>query len=64
MGEAENGDRFDVTNPATGEVVGSVPNGTAEDVQAAIDAAAAAFDGVERDRRRSSARASCAAPPT
>ncbi len=41
--EASNGGRFDVTNPATGEVVGSAPNGTAEDVRAAIDAAAAAL---------------------
>ena len=41
--EAESGDRFDVTNPATGEVVGSVPNGSVEDVQAAIDAAAEAL---------------------
>jgi succinate-semialdehyde dehydrogenase/glutarate-semialdehyde dehydrogenase len=41
--EATGGDRFDVTNPATGEVVGSVPDGTAADVAAAIDAAAAAL---------------------
>ncbi|MDX6470688.1 MAG: succinate-semialdehyde dehydrogenase / glutarate-semialdehyde dehydrogenase [Gaiellaceae bacterium] len=37
--------RFAVTNPATGEVVGSVPNATQADVTAAIDAAAEAFDG-------------------
>jgi succinate-semialdehyde dehydrogenase/glutarate-semialdehyde dehydrogenase len=42
--EAEGDERFDVTNPATGEVVGSVPNGTAEDVSAAIDAAAGALE--------------------
>jgi len=30
--EAAAGDRFDVTDPATGEVVGSVPNATADDV--------------------------------
>jgi succinate-semialdehyde dehydrogenase/glutarate-semialdehyde dehydrogenase len=41
---AEDGKRFDVTNPATGDVVGSTPNGSAGDVQAAIDAAAAALD--------------------
>ena len=41
---AEDGKRFDVTNPATGDVVGSIPNGSAGDVQAAIDAAAAALD--------------------
>jgi len=42
--ESRHGNRFDVTNPANGEVVGSVPDGTADDVSAAIDAAAAAFD--------------------
>jgi succinate-semialdehyde dehydrogenase / glutarate-semialdehyde dehydrogenase len=39
------GDTFDVLNPASGEVVGSVPNGSAADVEAAIDAASAAFEG-------------------
>jgi succinate-semialdehyde dehydrogenase / glutarate-semialdehyde dehydrogenase len=43
--EAGSGERFDVTNPATGEVVGSVPDGSAEDVSAAIDAAAEALEG-------------------
>jgi succinate-semialdehyde dehydrogenase/glutarate-semialdehyde dehydrogenase len=43
--EAEAGARFDVTNPATGEVVGSMPDGTAADVAAAIHAAAAALEG-------------------
>ncbi len=38
-------ERFDVTNPATGEIVGSMPDGAQEDVQAAIDAAAGALDG-------------------
>ena len=33
------GGRFDVTNPATGEVVGTAVNATAEDVTRAIDAA-------------------------
>jgi succinate-semialdehyde dehydrogenase/glutarate-semialdehyde dehydrogenase len=42
--EAETAERFDVTNPATGEVVGSVPNGSEADVRAAIDAAADALD--------------------
>jgi len=42
--EAAAGDRFDVTDPATGEVVGSVSNATADDVAAAIDAAAQAFE--------------------
>ncbi|MBT2570474.1 NAD-dependent succinate-semialdehyde dehydrogenase [Planococcus sp. ISL-110] len=40
----ETGDgKIEVTNPATGEVVGSVPNGGAEEATAAIEAAAAAF---------------------
>jgi succinate-semialdehyde dehydrogenase/glutarate-semialdehyde dehydrogenase len=42
--EAAGGERFDVTNPATGEVVGTVPNGDAADVTAAIDAASRALD--------------------
>ena len=37
-GESEGG-RFDVTNPATGEVVGTAVNATADDVTRAIDAA-------------------------
>ena len=43
--EAAEGGRFDVTDPATGELVGSVPNAGEEDVQAAIDAAAGALEG-------------------
>ena len=43
-GDATSGARFDVTNPANGEVVGTVPNGTVDDVQRAIDAAAAALE--------------------
>lgn len=41
--ESAGEERFDVTNPATGEVVGSVPDGTPEDATAAIDAASAAL---------------------
>ena len=43
--DATGGVRFDVTDPATGNKVGSMPNGTEADVQAAIDAAAAALPG-------------------
>jgi succinate-semialdehyde dehydrogenase / glutarate-semialdehyde dehydrogenase len=43
--EAESDERFEVTNPATGDIVGSVPNASAADVGAAIDAAADALDG-------------------
>jgi succinate-semialdehyde dehydrogenase / glutarate-semialdehyde dehydrogenase len=41
--EATGGTRFDVTDPATGDVVGSVPDAGQEDVRAAVDAASAAF---------------------
>jgi succinate-semialdehyde dehydrogenase/glutarate-semialdehyde dehydrogenase len=43
--DAESGDRFDVTNPATGEIVGTVPDASEGDVRAAIDAAAEALEG-------------------
>ncbi len=42
--EGAGGKRFDVTDPASGEVVGSVPNADQDDVRAAIDAAAGALD--------------------
>ena len=34
---------LDVLNPATGEVIAKAPSGSATDVAAAVDAAAAAF---------------------
>ena len=37
--EANDGSRFDVTNPATGEVIASVPDMGAEETRAAIEAA-------------------------
>ena len=43
--EATGSGRFDVTNPANGEVVGSTPDATADDVRAAINAAADALEG-------------------
>ena len=43
--EAGSGGRFDVTNPVDGSIVGSVPDAGEADVRAAVDAAAAAFDG-------------------
>lgn len=43
--EAIGGGTFEVTNPATGEVVGEVPDGGADDARAAISAAAAAQSG-------------------
>ncbi len=41
--EAAGGGRFDVTDPATGDLVGTVPDAGESDVRAAIDAAAAAL---------------------
>ncbi|MEZ5341104.1 MAG: aldehyde dehydrogenase family protein [Acidimicrobiales bacterium] len=41
--EAKSGKVFDVTNPATGEVIGTVADGNADDANAAVAAAAAAF---------------------
>jgi len=40
---SKSGQTYEVKNPATGEVVDTVPKGTAEDVQAAVAAADAAF---------------------
>ena len=40
---ARSGQEFDVTDPATGEVIGSVPDGGADDAVDAIAAADAAF---------------------
>ncbi len=41
--DAIGGGSFEVTNPATGESIGSLPDGGAADAEAAIDAAHAAF---------------------
>lgn len=43
--EAQARERFDVIDPATGDVVGSVPDASEPDVQVAIDAAAGALEG-------------------
>ena len=52
--DPEEGERIEVLNPATGEVVASVPEAGTEGAAAAVGAAAAAFDGwrrtVPRDR--------------
>jgi acyl-CoA reductase-like NAD-dependent aldehyde dehydrogenase len=42
------GETFDATSPATGELIGSVPQGDRGDAQRAIDAARAAADGWAR----------------
>jgi succinate-semialdehyde dehydrogenase/glutarate-semialdehyde dehydrogenase len=41
--EAESGKRFEVTNPATGEVIGDVPDGDASDAVRAVSAANESF---------------------
>ena len=43
--DAQSGASFEVINPATGEVIGTVPDGGATDAEAAIAAADAAFSG-------------------
>ena len=43
--EAKDGATLDVNNPATGEIIGSVPALGAEETRAAIDAADAAWAG-------------------
>ena len=41
--ESETGDRFKSYNPASGEIIGEVPDGTASDTNKAIQAASNAF---------------------
>lgn len=43
---ADSGKTIDVTNPATGDVIGTVPAGGTAETKRAIDAAADAFDGL------------------
>src|SRR6266704_480117 len=45
---SESGATFDATSPSTGEVIGSVPEGTREDARRAIAAANAAWSGWAR----------------
>ncbi len=42
--DAADGERFDVFNPATGEVIASAPHSKREDVERAVDAARRTFD--------------------
>ena len=46
--DAATGETFDATSPATGETIGTVPQGDRADAQRAIDAANRAFDGWSR----------------
>ena len=59
---ASDGGRFDVIDPATGDVLQTVANGTVEDAIAAVDAAARGRPGVGRHRAPRSAARSSAAP--
>jgi betaine-aldehyde dehydrogenase len=43
--DARSGETIDVTNPASGELIGSVPRGRAEDVDDAVRCASEAFEG-------------------
>lgn len=52
---ARSGAEFDVTDPATGEVIGSVPDGGADDATDAIAAADEAFEAWSRSTARSRA---------
>jgi len=45
---ADSGETFDVTNPATGEVIGTVPSCGADETNRAIDAAAEAFQSFKK----------------
>ncbi|HEY5606048.1 MAG TPA: aldehyde dehydrogenase family protein, partial [Thermoplasmata archaeon] len=44
--ESESRDTFNVVSPASGEVIGTFPKGTAEDAKAAVEAAVEAQDAV------------------
>ena len=46
--DANNGEAIDVTNPANGDKLGSVPKMGADETRAAIDAAKATSDPAER----------------
>ena len=46
--DSESGEVTEIRNPATGEVVDTVPKGTVSDVRQAIDVAAEAFRGWSR----------------
>ena len=64
--DALDGDRFDVFNPATGEVIATAPSSKPADVDAAVAAARRDVrrgDVVAGDARRASAAGSCCAPP-
>ncbi|HLB68849.1 MAG TPA: aldehyde dehydrogenase family protein [Thermoplasmata archaeon] len=54
--ESESRDTFNVVSPASGEVIGTFPKGTAEDAKAAVEAAVEAQDAVRNMPIRERAR--------
>ena len=46
--DSESGETFDVVSPASGEVLGTFPKGTADDAKAAVEAAVAAQETIAR----------------
>lgn len=44
FGESESGERFNVENPATRDMIGSAPEGTAADIECAVAAAREAYE--------------------
>ena len=61
---ASDGATYPILNPATGQEIGTAPDGTAADVEAAIAAARRAFDETDwSDRRRVPGALPAAAPP-
>lgn len=53
---AKSGDTFDVQDPSTGKVIATMPDMTTEDVEAAIQAAAKAFESFKKTTPRDRAR--------
>lgn len=49
--ESDSDDRFSVVSPANGKVIGSVPSATLRDIDAAVEAARAAFHDTDWSRR-------------
>ena len=62
--DADAGGTVDVTNPATGEVIGTVPNLGAAETRRAIEAAARGISRLGGQDRQGARDASCAAGTT
>ncbi|MDC3424068.1 aldehyde dehydrogenase family protein [Aquibacillus sp. 3ASR75-11] len=55
--DSSNGDRFEVVNPATGEILTSVAKGTRDDADSAVQAAKTAFESGKWPRQTAAKRA-------